>query len=238
MLFVLLLLAGAARAITPREKLSKIIGDVQRLIAAAERKSAKPDPAELAPMVDRFLDHAAEHRGDAAGFEGLKNALDFAHFLDDDRLRVYYAEGMDAALADHLDSPRMGRFVAWMRVPVPVVATMAASYLEEIEASTANDSMRCACAWVRSMQRYDAAGATDEAAKVLVAELGMLRDKHGELPQFSGRTWKEALEQEIRPFVIAGTTAPEIEGVDLEGVHFKLSDYRGRVVLLDFWGFW
>jgi AhpC/TSA family len=29
--------------------------------------------------------------------------------------------------------------------------------------------------------------------------------------------------------------APEIDGEDLEGNHFKLSDYRGKVVLLDFW---
>ena len=35
-----------------------------------------------------------------------------------------------------------------------------------------------------------------------------------------------------------GCTAPDIVGVDVEGVAFKLSDYRGKVVLLDFWGFW
>ena len=35
-----------------------------------------------------------------------------------------------------------------------------------------------------------------------------------------------------------GKTAPEIEGVDLDEVAFKLSDYRGKVVLLDFWGNW
>ena len=32
--------------------------------------------------------------------------------------------------------------------------------------------------------------------------------------------------------------APEIEAPDLDGVKFKLSDYRGKVVLLDFWGYW
>lgn len=35
-----------------------------------------------------------------------------------------------------------------------------------------------------------------------------------------------------------GKTAPEIEGEDVAGVAFKLSDYRGKVVMLDFWGFW
>ena len=32
--------------------------------------------------------------------------------------------------------------------------------------------------------------------------------------------------------------APDIEGEDVDGQHFKLSDYRGKVVVLDFWGHW
>jgi predicted Zn finger-like uncharacterized protein len=32
--------------------------------------------------------------------------------------------------------------------------------------------------------------------------------------------------------------APEIEAGDLDGVNFKLSDYRGKIILLDFWGHW
>ena len=35
-----------------------------------------------------------------------------------------------------------------------------------------------------------------------------------------------------------GKTAPEIASEDIEGVPFKLSDYRGKVVMLDFWGHW
>ena len=35
-----------------------------------------------------------------------------------------------------------------------------------------------------------------------------------------------------------GLPAPDIEGEDLDGVPFKLSDFRGKVVLLDFWGDW
>ena len=35
-----------------------------------------------------------------------------------------------------------------------------------------------------------------------------------------------------------GKVALEIKGEDLDGVAFKLTDYRGKVVLLDFWGDW
>jgi hypothetical protein len=35
-----------------------------------------------------------------------------------------------------------------------------------------------------------------------------------------------------------GMVAQEIEGEDIDAKKFKLSDYRGKVVLLDFWGHW
>jgi peroxiredoxin len=35
-----------------------------------------------------------------------------------------------------------------------------------------------------------------------------------------------------------GKVAPDIEGEDMEGKKFKLSDYRGKVVVLDYWAFW
>jgi hypothetical protein len=47
---------------------------------------------------------------------------------------------------------------------------------------------------------------------------------------------KEALEG-IRKFGI-GRVAPDIKGEDLDGKKFALKDYRGKVVLLDFWGSW
>jgi tetratricopeptide (TPR) repeat protein len=42
---------------------------------------------------------------------------------------------------------------------------------------------------------------------------------------------------EIRNLAI-GKVAPDIEGEDVNGEKIKLSDYRGKVVVLDFWGDW
>jgi thiol-disulfide isomerase/thioredoxin len=40
------------------------------------------------------------------------------------------------------------------------------------------------------------------------------------------------------PIWSVGAVAPEIEGSDLDDMEFKLSDFRGKVVMLEFWGNW
>jgi len=52
-----------------------------------------------------------------------------------------------------------------------------------------------------------------------------------------GERAKEQLDMLLHPLVI-GKPSPEIEGEDIDGKKFKLRDYRGKVVLLDFWGNW
>jgi hypothetical protein len=42
---------------------------------------------------------------------------------------------------------------------------------------------------------------------------------------------------EVR-FLAIGKVVPEVEGEDADSKTFKLSDYRGKVVLIDFWGQW
>jgi hypothetical protein len=51
---------------------------------------------------------------------------------------------------------------------------------------------------------------------------------------------KKMAEKELRVLrtLRVGKEVPEVKGVDLDEKEFKLSDYRGKVVLLDFWGNW
>jgi thiol-disulfide isomerase/thioredoxin len=67
-----------------------------------------------------------------------------------------------------------------------------------------------------------------------------LAEKYGNVPIDSGLTFGElgkASIFEIQHLGI-GKTSPDIEGQDLDGTAFKLSDYRGKVVLLSFWATW
>jgi hypothetical protein len=59
-----------------------------------------------------------------------------------------------------------------------------------------------------------------------------------ELP--SGRKLGDLADAELFEIqhLTVGKEAPEIEGEDAGGETFRLSDYRGKVVLLDFWGDW
>jgi hypothetical protein len=70
-----------------------------------------------------------------------------------------------------------------------------------------------------------------EAEKYLASAIELYAD--------NARTKAEA-ERELKVLrtIRVGKEAPEIKGPDLDGKEFKLSDYRGKVVLLDFWGHW
>ena len=64
-------------------------------------------------------------------------------------------------------------------------------------------------------------------------------DRFGDIQNYRGTLADAARGQlfEMRNLAI-GKIAPEIEGEDLDGKSFKLSDYRGKIVVLDFWGDW
>jgi hypothetical protein len=64
-------------------------------------------------------------------------------------------------------------------------------------------------------------------------------EKYGEVKLPGGNTVAEQADVEISALrnLSVGKQAPEIDGVDQDGRQFKLSDYRGKVVLLDFWSF-
>ena len=67
----------------------------------------------------------------------------------------------------------------------------------------------------------------------------VLGDQHPELQDRRGKVKDVVAAARFElEHLVPGKVAPEIEGVDLDGVPFQLSDYRGKVVVLDFWGDW
>lgn len=84
----------------------------------------------------------------------------------------------------------------------------------------------------------------EELFQRTIAEYGDVK-----APRYEGITYDDAAPRpglgelaraplfEMRNLVV-GKVAPEIEGEDTDGRKFRLSDYRGKAVVLDFWGAW
>ena len=88
---------------------------------------------------------------------------------------------------------------------------------------------------VKSVRELDAEAVGKEIEGLLEQVVEQYADVPG--PRGSlGDTAKPDL-FEIR-FLSIGKQAPEIEAGDTDGETFKLSDYRGKVVMIDFWGHW
>jgi hypothetical protein len=82
-------------------------------------------------------------------------------------------------------------------------------------------------------------GDPKKASEECESLLGEVVERYGDIQTTRG-TLKDVAEPilfEIRHLGI-GKSAPEIDGEDIDGKKFKLSDYRGKVVVLDFWGHW
>ena len=79
------------------------------------------------------------------------------------------------------------------------------------------------------------AGANDPAARE--RGLALLREVQTRWPNSSEAKNVAGLLFRFTNLVV-GKTAPDFETVDVDGNAFKLSDYKGKVTVVDFWGFW
>ena len=92
--------------------------------------------------------------------------------------------------------------------------------------------------FIEELQRQNRAAVAREAETLFAQAAEKHADVKIPVTYFgSGGTVGEKAEAELFQIrhLAVGKEAPEIEGEDQDGEYFKLSDYRGKVVLLDFW---
>jgi peroxiredoxin len=75
--------------------------------------------------------------------------------------------------------------------------------------------------------------------KAIISYLKIVKRDFADVPYDGTTLGKAATESlyEVEHLRI-GKTAPDVEGQDADGTKFRLSDYRGKVIVLRFWGDW
>ena len=92
--------------------------------------------------------------------------------------------------------------------------------------------------YLDELQRQDRAALAKEAETLFAQAAEKYADVQIPVTYFgSGGTIGEKAQAELFQIrhLAVGKVAPDIEGEDQDGKKFKLSDYRGKVVMIDFW---
>lgn len=172
--------------------------------------------------------------------------------------RAYYLPAGKPALEllteHHAANPKVGKVVAWVGFYRPrqgenqaAAATLIEVVAEKNPDRTARGQAVIARAWEAKWQfgvaEYKNAPDIDRRAAAAEKAFEAVLKDYADCPRLireNGRPLGEVAKQELFELrhLRIGKVAPDIEGEDLDGVKFKLSDYRGKVVVLDFWGDW
>ncbi len=227
------LLGGELRA---QDSLDKIQKEANLVLARGAKKG--PDLEEIERLVARARDLSIDQKGEPGGFDAAQWVLNLASFLPEERHAELFTETMDSMIESWLDYDGLAELVLTRLANAPAhLAKPAAEYFDWIARDSKSKSVQAACKYTVAAKEANAASSPAEAKK-LAKKLEALKAEIGELPAAFGQTYGQMLDEMIEGLQIVGTPAKEIAGKDLDGVAFKLSDYKGKVVLLDFWGYW
>jgi hypothetical protein len=221
--------ADRLRAEWPERK-KELMAEIEKAKAEGQKRirsiPSRPDLSELRPMANGF----------AADFAGTPEAVPF--LLWSIKNTGFDMQALRTLLADHRDDDRIAEVGPMLTRLYPMLARLPGN---EISKDVLDSLATSKSANVRGWGLMIAHKQTIEEA-----------DRDGDVYQTARKALMEtcaaatddSLKQQITAMIElrenfgVGCTAPDIEGEDLDGVAFKLSDYRGKVIFLDFWGDW
>lgn len=201
----------AAQKAKDNNKLRELMGAVKRPDAKAYGERALKMADQFGDDGLRFLIYASGNFGDKDVAKGIV-----------ERVRTKFVK--NPALTELLEKP-MGLLGA-------VDPADANALLAEIASDNPNDQAKAWSLYWQSVMLGRGKPTAEQKSKA--AELVAAAEKlaTGELAERLAAPRFQAERLQI------GMEAPDIVGEDMDGVPFKLSEYRGKVVVLDFWGFW
>ena len=170
----------------------------------------------------RYQELAEKYPGSAGALKALGQLLRIAP-TDEEKQAA-----LDTIVKDHAKSPRINDLMYGIRYAHKSDRVSAFRTIIKVNPSRdVKGNAMLQLGWVLKT--------TDPAAALEVLE--EVRDEYRDAGRgkYADKAVAEIYEIEN---LSVGKMAPDIEGEDIYGEPLKLSDYRGKVILLDFWGDW
>jgi thiol-disulfide isomerase/thioredoxin len=209
--------------------------------AARVKSLLKHDPAKTFGL--KLLELGEQQPNSNAAFQAQVAALYVVHDSDAELTADIVARSAKH-LADHFGAEGMGK-VALLASPLthPAVRRLLQSVLDK---NLHREDRGLACFALIKNLKIERDQTSEPAAlkRIDKQALGLVRRINNQ--EFGDVTVNDlpladalkALAESLTPQLSPGSVAPEIIGKDLEGNRLKLSDYRGKVVMLQFWAGW
>ncbi len=219
---------------TPAERYTGILKEFQTeqqaffkayQAAKSDEERQKLKFPEARVYAKRLLDLAKDNPQDAAAVDALVWVIQAARHFPEGK------EATEKLFRDHLESDKIGPVCQTLRHAPDGEKT-----LRNILEKNPHKNVKGMASFALAQHLKEQGPKTGKEAEELFervvkefADVTMYGRKLGKLAE--GELF------EVRHLGI-GMTAPDIAGEDADSQKFKLSDYRGKVVLLDFWGNW
>ena len=219
---------------TAQKEYTNLLKDAKTDEEKKEVASNRPLPADYAK---KMMAIAEKYSKDDIAFDALLWVRRTAPTTNEG------AQALDLLTQNHITNPRAGEFCSLL--------TSSTNALNEktlraiLEQNPHKNAQGFACYYLAmniksqvdaaTRKKIDAADLSKQVENLLdrvTNDFGEIKQGEKTLAQLA-----EPLLFELR-FLAVGKTAPDIDGEDIDGKTFKLSDYRGKVVMLDFWGHW
>lgn len=247
---------------------SKKVGEAQgKMQKASAEERAEINKEMMAAQKDLMatMNGVGEKMLTLASGEDKDTAIDAISWIMSQTQDAALKKKATARLAaDHINNPKVAKMLTTFGRGIPSeaaqgllktfseksdsdavkgIATITlASYMRNGKSmlSTLLDNPQFAAAYPDSMDYFKKLAATkDEDVEAILKSAA---DKYADV-EHNGSTIGKLAKRELKIMeaqrnLQVGKIAPDIEGPDIDGVTFKLSDYRGKVVMLDFWGDW
>jgi len=205
--------------------------------AAADGGPPVPEEAWTSPLIEFVPSFAAGARDHA----GTADAVPFLVWLASNAVHLPEPSGevgkgaLRELLSNHAAAPELAEVTMLLgRLGSYFGAEQARELLARVEEATPSATVRGWAVYARLTPTLD--GAAVDSEEFLAAKAELLAALEG--VEDSWLKTEAGNKIEVRERFSIGMVAPDIQGVDLDGTAFRLSDYKGKVLFVDFWGDW